>query len=388
MKDSAHFRIYYGGGSKMGPEGNLGTHSESDLNKVLADLESAYDMFVVNRGFKSPGQSIANLSGKFKINVYSISDLNAGGYMGYNERAGISYLLIASSQLTNTGVTVHEFGHSLTLVEKFWNDKPYVGAWWETVAEWFANAYRRNTVNTTNFDVNSLHAGSNLNIVHKNHYYQAWPFMEYITNNPDGYPHLGNDAVKSLLRAYQDQDTPLHTLERMIKPTSIQTLVGRYRARMAYGDIGNSLVQQRVLNAQKDASFRIRAYRNLESIGVDTYRVLAARKPQYTGSNIIPLQSTGSGDVNIQVTNLGNELSESHFTAVVAIKASNNSVRYLDLLNGSGSFRLAAGEEASLVVTNTPDRLYFYDAFKSVDGSPEYVGLNYQVQIIGAKPRD
>lgn len=388
VKDSAHFRIYYGGGNKMGPKGNLGTHSESDLNKVLADLEKAYDMFVVNRGFKSPGQSITNLAGKFKINVYSISDLDAGGYMGYNGSAGLSYLIIASNLLTANGVTVHEFGHGVTLAEKFWVDKARTGAWWETVAEWFADTYQGTTANTTIFDVNSLHAGSNLNIVHKNNLYQAWPFMAYLTNNPDGYAQLGNDAVKSLMRAHQGQETPLHTLERMIKPTSIKTLVGRYRARMAYGDIGHSLVQQRVLNAQKDANFRTRAYRNLESIGADTYRVLAARKPQYTGSNIIPLQSTGSGDVNIQVTNLGNGLSESNFTAVVAIKASNNSVRYLDLPNGTGSFRLASGEEASLVVTNTPDSLYLYNAFDSVDGNPEYAGLNYQVQIVGARPRD
>lgn len=372
----------------MGPKGNLGTHSDSDLNKVLAELEKAYDIFVLNRGFKSPGQSIGNLSGRYKMNVYSISDLNAGGYMGYSGSAGLSYLIIASNLLTASGVTVHEFGHGVTLAEKFWVDKSRTGAWWETVAEWFADTYQGVTANTTIFDVNSLHAGSNLNIVHKDNLYQAWPFMAYITSNPDGYAGLGRDAVRSLMRAHQGQETPLHTLERMVQPTNIKTLVARYRARMAYGDIGHSLVQQRVLNAQRDANFRARAYRNLESVGADTYRVLAARKPQYTGSNMIPLQSTGSGEVNIQVTNLGNGLSESNFTAIVAIKASNNTVRYVDLPNGSGNFQVASGEEATLVVTNTPNTLYLYNAFDSTDASPEYAGLNYQVQIVGAKPRD
>ncbi len=147
-------------------------------------------------------------------------------------------------------------------------------------------------------------------------------------------------------------------------------------------------MQQKVLAAQRDTSFRTRAYRNLESIGSNMYRVLEARKPQFTGSNIIPLTATGSGEINIQVTNLGNGLSDSNFTAIVAIKATNNSVRYVDLANGAGSFQLASGEEASLVVTNTPDSLYLYNAFESTSTNPESIGLNYQVQILGARPRD
>jgi hypothetical protein len=147
-------------------------------------------------------------------------------------------------------------------------------------------------------------------------------------------------------------------------------------------------VQQRVLTAQRDTNFRARAYRNLEAIDSTTYRVIAARKPQYTGSNIIPLTATGTGQISIQVTNLGNGLSDSNFTATVAIKASNNSVRYVDLANGAGNFQLASGEEASLVVTNTPNNLYQYNAFETTDTSPEAIGLNYQVQILGARPRD
>ena len=116
--------------------------------------------------------------------------------------------------------------------------------------------------------------------------------------------------------------------------------------------------------------------------------MVAARKPQYAGSNIIPLTATGTGQITIQVTNLGNGLSDSNFTAVVAIKASNNSVRYVDLANGAGSFSLASGEESSLVVTNTPNTLYQYNAFESTSTSSDVIGLNYQVQILGAKPRD
>ena len=356
---------------------------------MLAHMEKVYDYFVRDRGFKSPAQSIhANKPGSFKINVYSVTDIDAGGFMGYSDAAGLSYLVMRSSLLNNDEISTHEFGHCITLAEAIWNNKTRTGAWWETTAEWFADAYMSPITNTTNFDVNSLHAGSNLTIVHKGNLYQAWPFLNYLTNNPDNYANLGRDAVRNLIREHQDQETPLHSLARLVQPTAIKTLVGRYRARIAYGDIGHPLVQQEVLSAQRDTNFRARAYRNLESIGTNMYRVLEARKPQYTGSNIIPLLATGSGEISIQVTNLGNGMNDSNFTANVAIKAASNSVRYVDLVNGAGSFQLASGEEASLVVTNTPDSLYLYEAFGSTSTSPESIGLNYQVQILGAKPRD
>ncbi|HEY0892004.1 MAG TPA: DUF6055 domain-containing protein, partial [Cellvibrio sp.] len=389
FKDSNRFRLYYGADNKRGPKGNLGTHSDADVTRMLEHMEKVYDYFVRDRGFKSPAQSIhANRPGSFKINVYSVTDIDAGGFMGYNGTAGLSYLVMRSNLLNVDSISTHEFGHGITLAEAIWIDKARTGAWWETTAEWFADTYMSPITNSTNFDVNSLHAASNLTIAHKDNLYQAWPFLNYLSNNPDNYTNLGRDAVRNLIRAHQGQETPLHSLARLVQPTSIKTLVGRYRARIAYGDIGHPLVQQKVLAAQRDTSFRTRAYRNLESIGSNMYRVLEARKPQFTGSNIIPLTATGSGDINIQVTNLGNGLSDSNFTAIVAIKATNNSVRYVDLANGAGSFQLASGEEASLVVTNTPDSLYLYNAFESTSTNPESIGLNYQVQILGARPRD
>ncbi|MEN0036044.1 MAG: cellulose binding domain-containing protein [Cellvibrio sp.] len=388
-KDSNRFRLYYGADNKRGPKGNLGTHSDADVTRMLAHMEKVYDYFVTNRGFKSPAQSVhSNRPGSFKINVYSVTDIDAGGFMGYNGTAGLSYLVMRSNLLNVDSISTHEFGHGITLAEAIWIDKARTGAWWETTAEWFADAYMSPLNNTTNFSTESLHAGSWRTIVHKDNLYEAWPFLNYLTNNPDNYNNLGRDAIRNLIRAHQGQETPLHSLARLVQPVSVQTLVGRYRARIAYGDIGHPLVQARVLSAQRDASFRTRAYRNLEAIDSTTWHVIAARKPQYTGSNIIPLTATGTGQISIQVTNLGNGLSDSGFTAVVAIKAANNSVRYVDLPNGTGSFQLATSEESSLVVTNTPTSLYLYNAFESTATSPESIGLNYQVQILGARPRD
>ena len=68
----------------------------------------------------------------------------------------------------------------------------------------------------------------------------------------------------------------------------------------------------------------------------------------------------------------------------LAIRASSGAVRYLDLANGSGQATLASGEEASLVVVNTPSALIQYDPF-SIGGDAAR-GLDYTVHITGATP--
>lgn len=126
----------------------------------------------------------------------------------------------------------------------------------------------------------------------------------------------------------------------------------------------------------------------MERIGTNEYRVRAFRRPMYGGSNIIPLQSAGEGEIYFSFQNLGNGLADSAFTATVAVRAGNGSVRYIRLQNGVDSVQLQSGEEATLVVVNTPKTLYQFNAFESTDESPDRRGLNYQVQIIGAVPRD
>jgi hypothetical protein len=219
-------------------------------------------------------------------------------------------------------------------------------------------------------------------ICNDQNYYQAWPFLTYLTNNPDNYPGLGKMAVADLMRKYQlkSNETPLHTLDRIAAPIKAQAILGRYWARMAYMDIGLPVGQKDFLSSRASLSFAA----NWDSGANQTYTVKANRKPQYGGANITPLKITGSGDVSVTVTNLGNGLTESNFTATLSIRATDGSVRYVDLPKGVGQATVASGEEASLVVVNTPDMLYQFDP--QYIGSPENVGLNYQAQITGATP--
>jgi hypothetical protein len=154
---------------------------------------------------------------------------------------------------------------------------------------------------------------------------------------------------------------------------------GGAQARMAYLGIGHPSAQAMFLDRRDDLNFA-----NLEPAGNASFSIRTNRRPMYGGANIIPLE--GTGEVAVEVTNLGNGLQGSDFVATLSIRAATGAVRYVVLPEGTGTATVASDEEASLVVVNTPDQLYQYDAFQTAASSPESAGLNYRVRITGAVP--
>lgn len=379
FKESDHFRIY----------GNA-----SDVETALKHLEAAHKCFVEDWCFRSPGRAVNSKDAPYyKFNVYAVGSLgSAAGVMRYDARAGLSYLEVLTRSASDPRVIVHELGHSLTLTEYGWVDQTRTGAWWETVANWVADTYLTSShceaarvahgvaKGRTVIDLNKVIGQSNMLIVSNQNYYEAWPFLTYLTTNPDGYPGLGRMALPNLFRNHpRNNETPLHVLERIAAPVRVQTILGRYWAHMAYLDIGHPQAQEAFFSSRSSLNFA-----NLDPAGSQTYRVKASRRPAYGGANIIPLKGTGA--VTAQVSNLGNGLQGSNFTATLAVRSNSGSVRYVDLANGTGQATVGSGEEASLVVVNTPDTLIQYDAFQTNASSPEAIGLNYQVQLTGATP--
>ncbi|KAF1981393.1 hypothetical protein K402DRAFT_386526 [Aulographum hederae CBS 113979] len=374
--DSAHFRIW-------------GTASQA--KSTINELEAAYSCFVDGMGYRSTGLSYndAGNSGPFyKMNVYSKASLgNAAGVMQSDPRTGLSFLQIIASSLTDPKVSVHEWGHALAYHGQTWVNQGNTGAWWETVANFVADTYMTSPMCAEARQQFNQPEGRTIvalaKVIGASHqvlvdgssgsgnHYEAWPFLAYLTYNPDKYPALGEMTMRELFRQYKkgSNETPLHTVARVSTGASVQKLVGRYWARMAYGDIGHAQIKSAF--ATSGARY-IRP--SLDAAGAGTYRVKAARAPKYFGANIIPLK--GSGAVSVMVT------APSAFTATLAIKPATGAVRYVDLVDGAGQATLAAGEAASLVVANTPAQLYTYDPFQ-ISGNVAR-GLSYQVQLTGA----
>lgn len=384
--DSPRFRIY-----------NYTTTTIA--NTALTILEAAYTCFVDDLGWRSTGltfntaSSSAELSDSgpyYKLNVYNVGTLTgAAANTGTDSTTGLSFLNVVTQYLTTPSITVHEFGHALTYTEKWWINQVRTGAWWETIAQFVADTYQTNSVcaharskynqseGDSLIDINKVISDSFQVIVDgtqgSGNYYQAWPFFTYLTNNPDNFTGLGWEIFPAVWTKYKrdSNETPLHVLERVAAPTRVQTMVGRYWARMAYVDIGHKKMQAAFQKSRKNLN-----YTNLDALGEGRYRVKAARQPRYMGASIVPLKGTGAISANVTVA--GN----ASFVATLAVLGAGGAVRYLDVGEGGVQAVLRSGEEATLVVANTPDTLLVYDAFKLTADLNK--GLDYQLQLTGA----
>lgn len=206
--------------------------------------------------------------------------------------------------------------------------------------------------------------------------YQAWPFFSYLHNNPDEYTGLGKDVMRQLMLQYKvrSNETPLHTLQRVSTQTSVAKVVGKYWARMAYLDIGNPMARAYFFALRPTINTSI-----LDSSGAGSYRVKDARKPRYMGANIIPLKSP-SKTVTVNIKTSGQLTSH-----LVARNTRSNVVRYIELAKGTGSIDMADGEEASLVVANTPETLALYTPNALAYTPDVNTGVDYSFTLSGAK---
>ncbi len=312
--------------------------------------------------------------------MYRVDDLpGAAANTATDQRAGLAYLNVVSHYMAEPGITVHEFGHAMTYAATWWVDQTRTGAWWETVAQFVADTYMTAPVcaasraafgqseGTTLVDLKKVLGDSHQVIVdgtkNSGNYYQAWPFLTYLFNNPDDYAGLRNQSVfPAAWTRYKrgSGETPLHVLERIVLnppggggAVRIQDVVGRYWARMAFVDIGHKQAAKLFATQRRSIS-----YANVDAVvgaagpaGATTYRAKAARQPRYMGANIVPLK-VAAGTVAVNVTAAGGAA----LTATLAVRTG-AAVRYvnLDSKTGFAEAAVAAGDEAALVVVNTPD---------------------------------
>lgn len=386
--DSAHFRV-------------IGVSTSTKANTALQHLEAAHSCFVETLGWRSPGLSInsggiGNEVGPwYKLNVYSKQQTDMPGAAGLQRtdmEAGLAYLDVVDEYVDTPAVVVHEFGHSMHLSEKNWIHQTNAGAWWEPIANFVTDAYISTPTCSAARAAQELSGEEGDSIIalqklisnshqvivdgtpDSSNHYESWPFLAYITNNPDGYNGLGNDTVLRLIREYEleSNETPLHTLERLLNEApdsvTVQHVVGRYWAHMAYVDIGHAKAHE-AFTAQR----RSLTYDNLDGSDGE-YTVKPSRAPRYMGANIIPLTATNSA-VEVAIT------SEDEAYAATLVVSNASGVTYTDVESGQGSVEVADGDEVSLVIAKTPE-LVMYNAFNITEELN--TGLQYSVRITGA----
>lgn len=266
-------------------------------------------------------------------------------------------------------------------------DQARTGVWWEPVANWFADTYMTSDlcaaarkrgnqpVGETIIRLDVVISRSHLVLVdgtpNNGNYYESWPFITYLTNNPDNVDGLGQFALRNMFRAFKrgSNETPLHVLQYITK-TPVRDIVGRYWARMAFMDIGHT--QARSLFEKTRSRLN---YANLEGAN-GSYKPKAARKPKYFGANIIPLKVEG-GNVGVKIT------AAKPFVATLAIR-NGAEVKYVVCPGGACTASVGEGEETMLTIVNAPKELAMHDGFKISGAVAE--GLDYELKLTGAKP--
>ncbi|KAF2436717.1 hypothetical protein EJ08DRAFT_582 [Tothia fuscella] len=365
---------------------------------ALKLLESAYTCLVDTLGWRSSGLSYRRETSEdgpwYKMNAYGVSSPQAiggaAGVMGSDFKTGAAFIKVVAATIKDPLVTVHEYGHALTYYERNWVDMGRTGTWWEPLAEFVADTYNtspwcdaaRKSVSQptgrTKMDLNKVVGSAHQVLVDGTpggnaNYYQSWPFLSYLSYNPDNYPGLGKTVTRDMIRKYKlrSNETPLHALTIVAKSVSVQQIVGKYWARMAWGDIGHPQSRQRFDEVRARLNFA-----NLDSTGSGTYKVKAARAPKYMGASIIPLK--GTGKISVKVT------ASDPFTATLAIRPTSGAIRYVELAEGAGGANVADGEQAALAIANTPKELIMYNGFEMEKTPQVNKGLLYTLQLTGA----
>jgi len=374
--DSPHFRVY--------------NDSGDEAQNAIGKLEAAFECFVRGLNFRSSGLSFNSDddAGPWtKTNIYSVPQLaNAAGVMHSDAATGMGYVEVQQDYLAAADVTVHEWGHALHYHQRTWVGQTRTGAWWEMFANWVADTYQTSDncaaarekhgqpTEDTMIDLPKV-IGDSFQVivdgsVDSGNYYQSWPFLTFLTNNLDDFPNLGEDTLRQMMVQYDEasNEDPLHTLQRVAGNTSVAEIVGRYWARMAFVDIGHPSAGKVFETVKGQIN-----YDNVQASGDGTYAVIANKQPQYMGANIIPL-STSGGTVSVEIT------ADAAYTATLAVSSSTG-VTYTGV-EGSGSVKVASGDEVSLVVANTPEELILYDAFSLT--SDVQKGLDYSFTLSGA----
>ncbi|GAM90978.1 hypothetical protein ANO11243_090250 [Dothideomycetidae sp. 11243] len=391
--ESAHFRIW----------------GEKNANTTigLTHLEGTWDCFVNRLGWRSSGLSefdTANKGPYYKTNVFVYPGLiGATGITAEDIATGLGFIAVLPDWVNYVGVMSHEYGHVMTIAETSWWNGVNTAGWRETIAQFVSETYNnspfcaasRTAANDTNTggtlfqpsallsnSWNTLIDATNSETSLGNQYF-AWPFLEYLTYNLDNYSGFGQNFMLNMFNNYSASanETPFHTINRMAgnAKTTVQEIVGRYWARMAYVDYGSYIAQNYFQYLKPTIDYN----NTLPTGAANTYKVIPARAPKYMGSSIIPLNNLGSS-VTARVS------AATAFTATLAVMGASGTVRYIELTptTGTGVVKtvteaIASGEQATLVVANTPTTLLMYDA-SQVSTGPVSVGLDFTFVLTGA----
>lgn len=391
---SEHFQFIWG---------SYGTDSARVTQEFLEGnarhLEACYDVYMNDLQMAPPTQSVNTAlrdGNEYKVNIYiSGTGLEAftddWAYMSYDS-GGFGYMFCCVDAMaydTPSWVMPHEFAHVVTAHQLGWNNNKYTYAWYETMGNWFREQFLYSdyyapwvdSVGGTDFFETYM---KNLCFTFPfgRDYYAAWPFLQYLTENPDNLEGYGTGFVKTMLQEGQVDEYPLTMIDRLAAADMKDTL-GHFAKRMAtldfqqqdrYRDRLNQLLQFGAWNWGE-------IYTILEQSDVDSsyYTVPTERAPQQAGMNIVPLTPTGD---TISVTLEGlTDVQGADWRACLVVEQYDGTTRYSDLFSDGETMTMAwnsgTDSQAYLTVVATPDTETYVQVGLPYGPDSEFAETNY-----------
>ncbi|MBQ8539945.1 MAG: hypothetical protein IJ435_00575 [Clostridia bacterium] len=361
-----HFQIFY---DTDGANSHLVT--DAFLEQCEAVLENCWDLFIVKMGMEPTTTSVlpnGDHNTQYKTNVVLMGtgvdhyylDANGWGAYGSVDTAGYPYFMCCIAAMSSPTTVAHEFGHAVHYAQgdNAWENNIYLGPWFEAVANWFAEQYMYEYDTNIAYDTELSHLylrATHLTKMNGRGYYEAWPILQYLTEDPDNTGIYGKTFVQKLLGYNSGSTNTLfwEVLEECNGDLTTADTVGLYASHMAtldfenkenYNNKINSLINARVFYWQQ-------RYTMLEKLGdvSGTYAVPIERAPEAMGYNIIPLEFT-PGEVSVTLNSL-TDTEGASWRARLVIESQAGETSYSDLFKEGETMPVTVGETDTLYLT-------------------------------------
>ncbi|KAL8402850.1 hypothetical protein RB596_009271 [Gaeumannomyces avenae] len=377
---SPRFRLF------LNPDGSGETKEQA--RAALEPMEAAYDCFVGDLGWNSTGLGIWNNESQepyYKTDISLVNNVG-GGFSGLAHYSARVWIQINSGSLYPS-LTVHEWAHALQWHQgNAWPSMNTYRIWGETFAQWAADTYLTSdlcaaarakhglSAGDTLFSPFSTTARSYLAIVDGSprdpitggNNYDAWPFLAYLMYNPDGWKGMGRDGVMTLTQQTPlggNNESPLHVLQKVLGDSAtMQQVVAKYWARMAYGDIGHPSVKTQT---EENMNFLNRDMWVRVSDG--EYKSKPGRSPRYMGASYARLLTNGDqpmtdgpGNQTSRVKVAIKDATGPYAATLVVRNKDSKEVRYVAMPYGTAEADVSSREQATVAVVNTPPQLLSY----------------------------
>jgi hypothetical protein len=384
---SEHFQIIWGKNDKTG------TVNEAFVKGNLENLEAIRDFYVNVIGFDDTSVSVnspINSSTHYKTNLYinqtGLSKIEDDWAYMSGDSGGFAYLALQPGAMRvdePSWVVPHEYAHAITMHQRGNISAP----WYETTANWLRDQYLGSTYykygnkvyGPTSDFFQPIVLNSEYYFPHMKNYYDAWPFLLYVTENPDNMTGLGLDVMKNMFHDTSDE-IMFNKLQRL-SGTSTKDMLGGYARRMVTMDFKRQSSYLKYLNEiLNDSANYSKIYTTLENTSDGWLKVPDSKAPQQGGYNIIPLTiDLSSKQVTINFKG-DTSAAGADFRASIVTKTKSGKTRYSTMWNsGNNSINLQGDEEqAYLVVCATPDKMLDLTSFDVNAVGTKY---SYKIQV-------